>query len=114
MVKIVVRNTETGYDVLYEEATSAYRIAAVVSKAGNIKWRVSIFEMPDEVHHMVCGFGSDLKREFRNSFELLSIPKQLRAILNELPADRAFEWMDDCRGLREKLPLMREEYYQVV
>lgn len=90
-----------------------YKHIAHISPGGNIRFYVSIFNIPAEAMEKIKSMAKIAANEFHKDFERHSIYYQYGKILDDIPTEILMRFLADKRPLEQKLPAMRQYYYSI-
>lgn len=90
-----------------------YKHIAHISEGGNIKLYVKESYIPLEDMKTIKKQAENKRKDFQEKFKKLSKSLQYMIILDNISISKFLEFTKDKRNLTEKLPEMREYYYNI-
>lgn len=96
------------------EENGDYKRIAHISARGNIRLYVTESYIPIDEMEKIRAIANIDRANFIKRFESLPEAEQYGKILDNISHQKFMEFIKDNRPLKEKLPSMREYYYNIV
>lgn len=91
-----------------------YKSIAYISKGGNVKFYVNKSYIPSEDMEKIKKTAEKMRNDYATKFSQLTELEQYQKILDYLPLSKFIAAISDKRGLTEKLPELRANYFAIV